>query len=142
MRFAIIHVAGMLAVSGCASAPERAVLEMRLEREEVGGQPRLFSTYGFWVLEEPVRKRVLACYSPEGVLDRPKLQASFAEAQIVDSPGCVSVVLPQAVFPLFLLRDGPLISLDPKIDSLIEQLSERAKRSHAKFPIVAPAIPR
>jgi hypothetical protein len=140
MRFATTCFAGMLAVAGCASAPERAILKMQLAREEVAGQPRLFSTYGFWVLEEPVRKRVLACYSPEGVLDRPKLQVIFAEAQMVDIPGCVSLVLPQAVFPSFLLRDGPLISLDPKIDSLIEQLSEQVKRSNTRSPIVVPAL--
>jgi hypothetical protein len=130
----------VIALAGCASAPERSIRQMRLAEEEVAGQRRLFSTFGFWVLEEPLRKKLLPCYTPEGKLDRLMLRQSLPEAQIVEAHEVVAVTLPSGAFASFLLRDGPLVSLDPKTDAIVRMVADEFS-SRGRLPVV-PITPR
>ena len=138
MRIKIVIAVAVL--SGCASAPERAVREMRLSEEQVAGQHRLFSTFGFWVLDEPLKKKILACYTSDGKLERTILRRSLPEAQIVDSSDVVAVTMPSGAFASFLLRDGPLVSLDPKVDAIVREAAE-VFSSRGRVPVV-PIIDR
>jgi hypothetical protein len=101
-----------------------------LVREDVGGRPRLFSKVGFLMLDEPLRVKVLASFTEEGRLDHPKLRQNLKEARIAEGSSFVGVALPTGSFRIFLLRDGPWISLDPEYDAMVRRLAERVEAAN------------
>ena len=106
-------------------APLPVIPPNGLVPDEIAGQPRLFSTFGFMMLDAPLKARLQASYDADGRLNPALLRQNFPEAQIVESPRATAVVLPAGTFRFFLLRDGPLIALDPSFDSMVEKLSTR-----------------
>ena len=127
---AIALVAGALAAchssSKEASKTETVVPKMGVVSEEIAGHQRLFSTFGFWMMGEPLKTQLLGCYRPDGTLDQAKLKATFPDANIVAGAQVTAVALPSGDFTFFLLRDGPLVSLDPKFDAMVQQMSAKA----------------
>lgn len=107
-------------------APTNVVPKMGIVTHEIAGQQRLFSSFGFWMMDPELKTRLLACFGPDGTLNRPALRQAFPEAKIVEGTDIVAVALPSGDFNFFLLRDGPLVSLDPKFDGLVQQMSAKA----------------
>jgi hypothetical protein len=108
------------------SSKPTPVPRMGVVTEKIAGQQRLFSTFGFWMVGEPLKSQLLGSFRPDGTLDREKLQATFPAATIVEGKKVVAVALSSGTFTFFLLQDGPLISLDPKFDAMVQQMSVRA----------------
>ena len=92
---------------------------------EIAGQQRLFSSIGFWMMGEPMKTQLLACFRPDGTLDAARLRQAFPTARIVEGKDVVAVALPEGNFAFFLLRDGPLVSLDTTYDKLVQQMAEK-----------------
>ena len=128
---AIALVVGALAACQSSSSEgktkgETVVPKMGVLSQEIAGHQRLFSTFGFWMMGEPLKTQLLACYRPDGTLDQTKLKATFPDANIVAGTEVTAVALPSGDFTFFLLRDGPLVSLDPKFDAMVQQMSAKA----------------
>jgi len=112
--------------SSAGPASTAVVPKMGVVTQEIAGHPRLFSTFGFWMMDATLKSQLLACYRTDGTLNRALLRQTLPEAKIVEGSDIVAVALPSGTFTFFLLRDGPLISLDPKFDSMVQQMSEKA----------------
>lgn len=112
--------------SGPVSSTPTVVPKMGMVTEEIAGQQRLFTTFGFWMMGEQLKNQLLACFRPDGTLDRERLTATFPAAEIAEGKEVVAVALPSGDFTFFLLRDGPLVSLDPKFDRMVQQMSAKA----------------
>jgi|GEM_PF-5830352 hypothetical protein len=112
-----------------APAPLPVIPPNGLVPDEIAGQPRLFSTFGFVMLDAPLKARLQASFNADGRLNPALLRQNLPEAQIVASPRTTAVMLPSGTFTFLLLRDGPLISLDPSFDGMVQQLSNRLSPS-------------
>lgn len=113
-----------------APAPLPVIPPTGIVHDEIAGQPRLFTTFGFVMLDAPLKAKLQASYNPDGRLNQALLRANFPEAKIVVSPRATAVALPAGTFNFFLLRDGPLISLDPTLDGMVLQLPTRVIFTH------------
>src|SRR4051812_28165669 len=81
-------------LAGCSTpTPDQAIRTMRLEQKTVFGESRLFSTVGFWVLDENIKPKVLASYAAAGTLDRSLLHANFPSATFAEEQGTVMITL-------------------------------------------------
>jgi hypothetical protein len=126
----------LFAMAGCEQAPEQAIRKMRLEQRTVFNQSRLFSTVGFWVLDEPVRQKVMACYGPGGALNRTTLRANFPEATLAEEQGCMMVTTGSGTVPVFVLANGPTIALDPASDEMVHRLAQDYSHNGKTVPVV------
>jgi hypothetical protein len=133
MKLRLALVLAAAAVSGCstpsAPAPLPVIPPGGIVRDAIAGQPRLFSTFGFVMLDASLKSKLQTSYGTDGRLNQALLRQNFPEAQIVVSPRATAVLLPSGHFRFFLLRDGPLISLDPDFDGMVRQMSERLSPS-------------
>ena len=102
------------------------VPRMGVVTDQIAGHERLFSTFGFWMMDEPLKTQLLGCFRPNGTLDHAKLRQALPDAHIVEGKDTVAVALPTGNFTFFLLRDGPLVSLDPRFDAMVRQMSAKA----------------
>src|SRR3954468_6760745 len=123
--------------AGCATAtPDQAIRTMRLEQRTVFGESRLFSTVGFWALDEAVKPKAMASYGKGGLLDRALLRSNFPNATFAEEQGAVMVTLGTGTVPVFVLSDGPLIALDPKSDEMVHRLAQDYAHDGKAVPVV------
>jgi ABC-type histidine transport system ATPase subunit len=134
--FAVFSMLALLILAGCAETPDQAVRKMRLEQRTVFSQSRLFSTVGFWVLDEPVRQKVMAAYGAGGVLNRGILRANFPEGTFAKEQDCVMITLGSGTVPVFVVTDGPLIALDPSQDEMVHRLAQDYAHDGKTVPVV------
>ncbi len=97
---ALVLVAGTVAGCHTATAPTEAIIDpqpkppaqvrsstptpvprMGVVTQVIAGHQRLFSTFGFWMMGEPLKTQLLGCFRPDGTLDQAKLQAAFPVRQ-------------------------------------------------------------
>ena len=133
--FILLLAAGTF-LAGCTTNPNEAIRTMRLEQKSVFGEPRLFSTVGFWVLDDPVKQKVLSSYTPSGALDRAALRTNLPEATFSEEPGHVLVTMGTGTAPVFVLGDGPLIALDATSDEMIKRLAQDYAHDGKHVPVV------
>jgi hypothetical protein len=141
VKRSLVLTLAAVVVAGCAAPPGQSppqpptpppatTLGPGLVREDVGGRPRLFSKLGFLMLDEPLRTQLLTSYTETGQLDHAKLRQNLKEARIVEGSNFVAVALPAGYFKVFLLRDGPWISLDPQYDAMVQRMAARVAPSN------------
>jgi hypothetical protein len=132
----------MLLLSGCRSsetAASKKLLDVGLEAKAIGGKQRLFSTFGFWMLDESLRYRLVAAYRSDGTLDRTRLRQLVPEASIAESDDWVRLRMPKGPISEFLLTDRWLIALDPKLDNLIQRMTETIQQGRKRpSPVIVP----
>lgn len=131
--FCAVVFAGCQGTTASSIGPIRG---MRLVYRPIGGQPHLFSTFGFWALDESLRSRLLGAYDASGVLNRTKLREIVPEAHISEEADYVRLVVTGSVFPEILLSDGWLLSLDPKFDQALISISEVFRKDDKRPPII------
>lgn len=128
------------ACKSTTAARSSPIREMRTLERTIDGQKRLFSTFGFWVLEDAIRWKIVACYDSEGRLDRVKLKEAVSPSSVIEHAEYVEIVFPQGPFSVVLMADGWLLSLDPAADSVVKEV-EKSFRERKRLPIV-PVLPR
>lgn len=127
-------------LAGC-QARINPTRNMRMTYRLIEGQQRLFSTFGFWIFDEPLRTRLLEAYEPDGRLNRARLRALLPDARISENPEWVRLTVPDKTLPeIIVLSDERMISVDPKMDPAVLLLFETFNRTGqpSRFPIVVP----
>lgn len=112
------------------------IKEMRLVERSIDGRTRIFSTFGFWVLDESLRERLLSSYDADGRLNLESLRKLVPEAQIKKQGDHVRLDVVGGVFPEILLIDDWLLALDPKADGTIVKAFEAFKSNGGRLPVV------
>lgn len=134
--FAVLSVLALMALGGCAETPDQLVRKMRLEQRTVLHESRLFSTVGFWVLDEPVRKKAMASFEPGGALNRAMLRSEFSDATLTEEGNNVMVMVGSGTVPTFVLSDGPLIALDSGHDEMVRRLAQDYAHDGKPVPVI------
>jgi hypothetical protein len=134
LGFAIIYTLLMMGCQSSEQAASKRILDVRLETHVVDGRQRLFSTFGFWILDESLRYRLVAAYRADGTLDRIRLRQLIPEANMSEFHDHVRLRISEGQISDFLLADRWLIALDPKLDDVIQRLMETIRRERKRLP--------
>lgn len=135
----IIIISCLLSSHGCRSAAlsnSRLVTDTRVLGKVIDGQERVFSSIGFGILDEALRRRLIMVYNSDGTLDRINLRHAIPEARILEQPDFVRILIKEGTFSEILLMDGWLLSLDPKFNELIIKISSTFSQGHSRLPVV------
>ena len=127
---------------GCGSvnqSPAYWKKRPQLIREQLQGDERVFSSFGFALLDMSQGLRLSLAYDKDGHLDAEKLRLIFPDAVISTIDDYVAIRFKEGAFDDAILSDEYLASLDPKMNKLITELSDSSSgSSHGSFPIYIP----